>query len=45
MRSMIQRLQGYLDRKGLEFNTEKTKIMRLGQDKDQEVKKGGGEDE
>lgn len=45
MRSMIQRLQGYLDRKRLEVNTEKTKIMRLGQDKDHEVKKGGGEDE
>lgn len=34
MRSMIERLEGYLEKKGLELNTEKTKIMRF--------RKGGG---
>jgi len=29
MRSMIVRLEEYLDRKGLELNVEKTKIMRF----------------
>ncbi|KYN27787.1 hypothetical protein ALC57_02851 [Trachymyrmex cornetzi] len=29
MRSMIQRLEGYVDRKGLKLNKEKTKIMRF----------------
>lgn len=29
MRSMIGRLEGYLDGKGLEVNTERTKIMRF----------------
>lgn len=29
MRSMIERLEEYLERKGLELNTEKTKIMRF----------------
>lgn len=33
-RSMIERLERYLERKGLKLNTEKTKIMRF--------KKGGG---
>lgn len=28
MRSMIERLEGYMERKRLEVNTEKTKIMR-----------------
>ncbi|XP_071642133.1 uncharacterized protein [Temnothorax longispinosus] len=34
MRSMISRLEGYLDRKGLTLSTEKTKIIRF--------RKGGG---
>ncbi|KYN17871.1 hypothetical protein ALC57_09753 [Trachymyrmex cornetzi] len=34
MRSMIQRLEGYVDRKGLKLNKEKTKIVRF--------RKGGG---
>lgn len=34
MRSMIERLEVYLDRKRLELNTEKTKIVRF--------RKGGG---
>lgn len=34
MRSMLGRLEEYLDRKGLEVNTEKTKVMRF--------RKGGG---
>lgn len=29
MRSMIIRLEDYLERKGLELNVEKTKIMRF----------------
>ena len=29
MRSMIERLEGYLDKKGLELNIEKIKIMRF----------------
>lgn len=29
MRSMLKRLEGYLDRKGLEVNTNKTKIIRF----------------
>lgn len=29
MRSTVERLEGYLDRKGLEVNTEKTKVMRF----------------
>jgi len=29
MRSMLERLETYLDRKSLEFNTEKTKIVRF----------------
>lgn len=29
MRSMVERLERYLDRKGLELNTNKTKIMRF----------------
>ena len=33
MRSMMERLEGYLDKKGLELNAGKTKIMRF--------KKGG----
>ncbi|XP_071568694.1 uncharacterized protein [Temnothorax nylanderi] len=36
MRSMLERLEGYLGRKRLELNVEKTKIMRF--------KKGGGRD-
>jgi len=35
MRSMIERLEHYVDRKGLEVNTEKTKILRF-------RKRGGG---
>lgn len=34
MRSMIERLEGYLERKKMELNTGKTKIMRF--------RKGGG---
>lgn len=34
IKSMIKKLEGYLDEKGLEVNTEKTKIMRF--------RKGGG---
>lgn len=34
MRSMLKRLERYIDKKGLEVNTEKTKIMRF--------RKGGG---
>jgi len=34
MRSMIEKLERYIDRKGLEVNTEKTKILRF--------RKGGG---
>lgn len=34
MRSMMERLERYLDKKGLELNTDKTKIMRF--------RKGGG---
>lgn len=34
MRSMVERLEGYLDKKRLEVNTEKTKVMRF--------RKGGG---
>lgn len=34
MRSMMGRLEGYLDRKGFELNIRKTKIMRF--------RKGGG---
>lgn len=30
MRNMIERLERYLERKGLELNMEKTKIMRKG---------------
>lgn len=29
IRSMMERLEGYLDRKGLEVNTEKIKVMRF----------------
>lgn len=29
MRSMIERLEGYMERKRLEVNTEKTKIIRF----------------
>lgn len=29
LRSMVERLERYLEGKGLELNTEKTKIMRL----------------
>lgn len=29
MRSMVEWLEGYLDRKGLEVNTEKIKILRF----------------
>ena len=29
MRSMMERLEGYLDKKGLELNAGKTKIMRF----------------
>lgn len=29
MRSMVEKLEGYLDRKGLEVNTEKIKILRF----------------
>jgi retron-type reverse transcriptase len=34
MRSLLRRMEGYLDRKGFELNTEKTKVMRF--------RKGGG---
>lgn len=34
MRSMIERLEGYMERKRLEVNTEKMKIMRLGREGD-----------
>lgn len=34
MRNMIERLEGYMERKKLEVNTEKTKIMRF--------RRGGG---
>lgn len=37
MRSVIERLERYLDRKRLEVNTEKTKIMKF--------RKGGGKEE
>lgn len=37
MRSVIERLERYLDRKRLEVNTEKTKIMKF--------RKGGGKKE
>lgn len=29
MRSLMERIEGYLERKGLEVNTEKTKIVRF----------------
>lgn len=29
MKSMLERLEGYIDRKGLEINVEKTKIVRF----------------
>jgi len=34
MRSMVERLEGYMDRKGLEVNVGKTKILRF--------RRGGG---
>jgi len=34
MKSMVERLEGYLEAKGLELNIKKTKIMRF--------RKGGG---
>jgi len=38
MRSMIERLEGYLDRKKLEMNVGKTKIMRCRRRDGREVK-------
>lgn len=37
MKSMVERLERYLDRKGLELNVEKTKVVRF--------RKGGTEEE
>lgn len=48
MRNMLERLEGYMERKRLEVNTEKTKIMRggyNGEEGDSMARYGDGKEE